>query len=814
MKKSLYFLIPAAAMTVLATGCKVDLDIEQTTEPEAIVTPLVPMTFQAGGEATKSAIDGTSILWASGDAITVFGSDNNPYPSGELTSGGDSATFSVELPEGTTDPYAVYPANAAASINGSTITTTIPSEQVLADGTTVAPGALVAVAKASGHKFAFKNAFSLVVVTPAIDGVTEISVSAASGSLAGDFAITVSDQPAAYPAGNNVSTVTLKPYGGGTFTKGTAYYVAVAPGAVSDLTIRFKTADVSDKAFKLGRIASGKLTLERNAGIELTSSPVVIIDSKAALDDWAAFSDRNSYAAALYTDIDYEGSNWTPVDFENDFNGLGHKIYNIKIDNSSTTNVGFFGRFGTSSATRSVKNLVLGSSDSQAEDVSQITISSNSETHYVGSVIAKKGGALTLDNVESWIPISVGSDFSSTAYVAGIIADNTTVGVLTMKSCTNHGDITINANSTSQCLYGGLIAYGNKTANVSNCENYGDIKLSANAKSPCLGGLAGSAANATFEACKNYGVISAVGTLTTAINMGGLVGQSGTNFYLKGCVNEGSVYCKGTGGSQRVGGLLGCPYSTNQTMAIQDLDGSLSINKGTVTIEAGDDEITTSTTSQFFVAAGGIVGYLPNSANETIQNARNDGDINATAKVKSTLNSLNYITLQAGGIAGRVDGFKTFSNCENTASVSVYNAASALAFAFSGGIIGHTFTGSDNSISSCTNRGNVTVNSNTHNNTTVAAGGIVGFSYMNVDNCSNYGNISNTAKAGASDGAHYAGAIVGVTRTIDSSHLTAITNSTVSKNGLVNGTVPTKAVAVHYGESGRSGTESNTNFVD
>ena len=654
--------------------------------------------------------------------------------------------------------------------------------------------------------------FSLVAVTPNIDGVSEITVSANGGeALAGKFAITVAAEPSATAAGDNVSTVTLKPFGN-TFTKGTVYYITVAPGAVSDgLTIAYKTTEVAEKAFTLGRIASGAVALPRNSGIELNTAPVIIIDSKAALDDWASFGSRNDYVAALYADIDYEGANWTPVDFENDFNGLGHKIYNIKIDNSSTTNVGFFGTYGNGN----LKNFILGSEDGlSADGTSSIIVSEKSGTHAVGGIIAKKTAGITLTNVVSWIPITIASDFSSIVYVGGILANNTAAGTVKMTDVINRGNISIYGNSTAQCLYGGIVAYGNKTSTYTGCINYGNIVLTADAKSPCLGGLAGSVSNGSFVRCVNRGKVSATGTLTTTVNMGGLVGQSGTGFYLKGCLNEGPVYCKGKGGSQRIGGLLGCPYSTNHTMAIQDDATEHCANKGSITVEAGSEEIVASASNAFFVAVGGVVGYLPSSANETITNAQNSGTISATIPVRSTYSNLNYITLQAGGIAGRVDGFKQFSGCENTGDISVFNNASASAYAFSGGIIGHTFTGSDNSVTSCINKGNVTVNSSTHNNTSVAAGGIVGFSYTNVDGCSNYGSISNTSINGASSGSHYAGAIVGVTRTIDSNHLTAITNSTVSKSGLVNGAVPTKAVAVHYGDSGRTGTESNTTLID
>ena len=791
-------------MTVLATGCKVDLDIEQTTEPEAIVTPLVPMTFQAGGEATKSAIDGTSILWAPGDAITVFGSDNTPYQSKELTSGGASATFSVELPEGTTDPYAVYPANASASISDGTITTTIPSEQILADGTTVAPGALVAVAKASGHKFAFKNAFSLVVVTPTIDGVTEISVSAASGSLAGDFAITVSDQPSASPAGNNVSTVTLKPFGDGTFTKETAYYVAVAPGAVSDLTIRFKTADVSDKAFKLGRIASGEVTLERNAGIELTSSPVVIIDSKAALDDWAAFNDRNSYAAALYADIDYEGSNWTPVDFENDFNGLGHKIYNIKIDNSSTTNVGFFGTLSGN-----LSKVVFGSSDGiNADGKSQITInaSSSTSTHRVGIVANTGAVEASIKRVDNFIPISVSESFTGDIRAGGVLGDMSVSGSrFNMEYCNNMANMTIKAFKNGSSI-GGIYGRSNKSVSVSNCTNTGNliitnslsitletfiggivgyhnsatwannvnkgtITVNSTANQLKIGGLAGRLANSTISDCTNNGAVSFAGEHTSNGNVyiGGLIGclQDASN--IKGCINNGDVNCSYDNGVHNVGGIVGWMNHANAVVTQSSESGKpdlRTINNGKIWTA----ETTSNSNHRWY---GGIVGYMQNGSVSEVLN---------TGEVSPAVNTTGICA--AGGIAGRIAACSQLSGCTNGSSdktdgnVSISNKANGRTFA--SGIMAYT-DGAATNLSSYVNYGSVSATNATWNGSTpdyFAAAGIVAYAADTIsiiDDCTNYGNISCD---------HYVGAIMGM-------GWQSITSAKIARQGLINGVAPT-----------------------
>ncbi len=781
MKKNLYFLIPAA-MTVLATGCKVNLDIEQTTEPEAIVTPLVPMTFQAGGEATKSAIDGTSILWASGDAITVFGSDNNPYQSGELTSGGASATFSVELPEGTTDPYAVYPANASASISDGSIKTTIPSEQILADGTTVAPGALVAVAKASGHKFAFKNAFSLVVVTPTIDGVTEISVSAASGSLAGDFDITVSDQPSASPAGNNVSTVTLKPFGDGTFTKGTAYYVAVAPGVVSDLTIRFKTADVSDKAFKLGRIASGNVTLERNAGIELSTSPVVIIDSKAALDDWAAFSDRNSYAAALYADIDYEGSNWTPVDFENDFNGLGHKIYNIKVtpvvitqnqNQSSSYKIfayGFFGYFGYYEKKDAIgrrvylKNVTFGSRDGESYDgTSEFVIGGETPSETVSgnaAAICPVVGYAEVSNITNYIPMRASSDAGNKVIRIGGIAA-LPGGNPIIKDCKNYGAISVECTAGTEPCIGGIVARFNQDATISNCENHGTITYRATtlANNPRIGGIAGYANGATLKGCKNSKTVTVIGANASGSTayVGGIVGHIGRSTIL-GCINESTAkltidYQKGL---NQVGGITG--YVENANALISDDDGIKTENKADIVVSSS-----TANTKHYWI--GGIVGYTNYAC--TIKNAINSGNITLTT------NTSSYSGV--GGIIGRANKLAELSGAINSGRINV--TVNGNGNCYGGGIIGYN----DNALTLVEkniNNGEVSATKNTPiSDNSCSAGGIYGYLYTD----SVTSDCTNTAMINCNG---YAGAIAGIARA-------NITNCTIKKTGKINGVTPT-----------------------
>ena len=792
MKK--YILLTVfAAIAAAITSCQVDLSATQSGQEKPTGHPsLVSMSFRAGSEATKSDLNDNTISWMAGDAITVFGNNEKAYQSEALTTGGTSADFSVELPEGTTDPYAVYPADANATLSGSVITTTIPAVQTLSEGTAAAPGALVAVAKADGHAFAFRNAFSLVAVTPTIDGVSEITVSANGGeALAGKFAITVAAEPSATAAGDNVSTVTLKPFGN-TFTKGTVYYITVAPGAVSDgLTIAYKTNEVAEKAFTLGRIASGSVTLPRNSGIELNTDPVIIIDSKAALDDWASFGSRNDYVAALYADIDYEGANWTPVDFENDFNGLGHKIYNIKVTPAVTTQqqsqstsykifaYGFFGHFGYYAKKDAIgrrvylKNITFGSKDGETYDgISEFVIGGETPSETVAgnaAAICPVVGYAEIFKITNFIPMRASSEAGNKVIRIGGIAA-LPGGNPVVNNCKNYGAISVECTAGAEPCIGGIVARFNQDATITNCENYGAITYRATtlANNPRIGGIAGYANGSTFRACKNTQNVTVIGSNANGSTafVGGIVGHIGNSTIL-GCINDltAKLTVDYQNGLNQVGGITG--YVENANALISDLDGINTENKAEI-------EVHSSIANNKHYWIGGIVGFTAYAC--TIKNVTNSGNITLTTYTSSFS--------AAGGIIGRANKLAELSEATNFGSIDV--TVNGNGNCYGGGIIGYN-DGTITKVESNINNGDVSATKNTSiGDNTCSAGGIYGYLYTN----SAISSCTNTAMINCNG---YAGAIVGIARA-------NITDCTIKKTGKVNGVSPTEEADLIVGK--------------
>lgn len=150
------------AATVLA-GCRTAGDIDEIVAPHGF-------EFSATTEQdSKTALDGTKILWMAGDEISIFqGSAKGSkfvLAKGENTPNG---TFSIAAGEtfdffGSTDPdatdpdyIALYPYDAAATIDGETVIATLPAAQTYAENS-FGNGAYPMIARSASRALAFKN---------------------------------------------------------------------------------------------------------------------------------------------------------------------------------------------------------------------------------------------------------------------------------------------------------------------------------------------------------------------------------------------------------------------------------------------------------------------------------------------------------------------------------------------------------------------------------------------------------------------------------------------------------------------------------
>lgn len=163
MKK--IFLVLGAASLVMFAACNKENSIPQEHKTLSITATVEQ---HENPNATKTALDGTSVVWTAGDAIKVFDASGK---TGKLTAdaAGSSAHFTQvgALDDGfdeTGTIYAFYPYDAATGASGSTITFTLPDTQTYV-ANSFDPACNVAVGVLSDGNVSFKNAFGLLKIS-------------------------------------------------------------------------------------------------------------------------------------------------------------------------------------------------------------------------------------------------------------------------------------------------------------------------------------------------------------------------------------------------------------------------------------------------------------------------------------------------------------------------------------------------------------------------------------------------------------------------------------------------------------------------
>ena len=166
---------------------------------------LVPYTFTADAAQTRTTLgnDGT-VTWEDTDAIKVYYNGGSSVSTEiKIAENGLSATFTVLLPENMDADeklYAVYPAEAEASLSGSTLNIGVPAEQtgVFKDVNIVA-----AAATAGNRTFAFRQVLSFINFTISEDnpkGITRALFKDLYGTaITGILPVTFDENGAATP---------------------------------------------------------------------------------------------------------------------------------------------------------------------------------------------------------------------------------------------------------------------------------------------------------------------------------------------------------------------------------------------------------------------------------------------------------------------------------------------------------------------------------------------------------------------------------------------------------------------------------------
>ena len=237
---------------------------------------------------------------------------------------------------------------------------------------------------------------------------------------------------------------------------------------------------------------------------------------------------HSTACAQLVKDIDLstvcgEGKgNWTPIakfgiyerlssnKFDGVFDGNGHTISNLYINDENGSKLGLFGYIYPTMQKTSVKNLKMRNVQIVGKE-------------YCAAVCGC-GIAVTLENIEV-----ISGSIAGFRDIYGISGCGGSA-----RNCINRANVTV-----ERTYAAGIIS--NITGEVSNCSNYGKITAG---KGRAGGIAAGSNGFTQLINCANYGEIHVTGTVNgTDYAVGGLLGYP-WNIEISNCANFGNIYLK------------------------------------------------------------------------------------------------------------------------------------------------------------------------------------------------------------------------------------------------------------------------------
>ncbi len=233
--------------------------------------------------------------------------------------------------------------------------------------------------------------------------------------------------------------------------------------------------------------------------------------------------DTSSIGSYSWTSI---GNNST-VSFNGIFDGAGHSIYGLYIDETKGYMAGLFGILESNGIVKNVNlrhSLVIVEStlSGKPDEFAEV---------YVGSLIAINKGSL--DNSSNKGLVIVRNGTYQKNYQGGLVGLN--MGFISNSS--NSDSLYFKRKNGGTGFVGGITG-SNHGGNISNCQNTANIVSDGR-----TGGIAGDQWNgddyASIDKCVNSGNIYLDET-NTLYGHGGIVGS--LNGYIRNCVNKGNIY--------------------------------------------------------------------------------------------------------------------------------------------------------------------------------------------------------------------------------------------------------------------------------
>ena len=388
-----------------------------------------------------------------------------------------------------------------------------------------------------------------------------------------------------------------------------------------------------------------RYNLETAEGSGTESDPYIIPDLETlefyrGMINAGSDSKYNSVHYKLTADIDLGGEEnpWTPIGsgenraFTGTFDGDGHTISGLYINNGDSVYAGLFGYVGRGGM---IKGLTV---------EGKITISGS--TSCVGGIAGRVDSYQT-----SEVGVLTDSDDSET----GII------------DCTSKVTINVTYKGPSGLSVGGIVgSCGGAT--ISGCKNCGDVSVVGASESGIdvnIGGIVGYSGSSTLSNCSNTGAVSAENA--DYADLGGIIGESRTDRYVDSCYNTGAVSVRNTEDAA-LGGVVGYNYDDDDESTVSkcyntgavSAENAVYVKLGGVVGENRSDSVISSYNTGDVTAenveevdAGGVVGLV--NRRGTVGNCYNTGDVSAKASsVDSEGDELPPV--MAGGVVGYKDG--------------------------------------------------------------------------------------------------------------------------------------------------------------
>lgn len=579
--KQIKAILYLAVLTAMVSACSED-ELADNTQPSG----KVPMEFYANTDASTRTILTTdnAVHWEANDTISLFDPTgaNNQF---STTQSGPSVTFTGKAAPVEGTYYALYPYDANAQIKGTTITTTLPAEQMARAGS-FAQGLNPSVATADAqHNLCFKNVCALVKFT--LDGsitttITKATLCGNNGeALAGTLTIdaTASTPIAMADTSFGQTVIELN----GPLTPGTTYYFVTAPASLSNgLTLSlyddkgnvWKKEGTQPATLTASRILNlGTMqpdNFEPAQGYEVIDGTYHIYNADG-LKVWASDTDVLDKDVILEKDIDLTGVEWIPVGsdkntgtgYAGDFNGNGKFIYNLVVE-SDASNVGFFGGLAAGGTVHDVK-------------FANAQVTANSGGAYAGVIAGSSMGKIESCNVRS---------SQVTGHYAGAIVGNNSVQV---NGC-NALDVEVSATHAA----GGIA--GANYGKTEYCSVSGNSHITTTGSSTRAGGIVGISSQEGSVSTSGRLLKCAVdGATISGIMAGGIAGENSFGIVAQCIANRVTVTHNSSEKSTRLGGVVG--YNTRG-----DVVGSYAAYS-----TIGRQDLTSE-------AMGGIVGYNYNGA--------------------------------------------------------------------------------------------------------------------------------------------------------------------------------------------------------